>query len=48
MIATNLIESDIVVKIQNSDLIDEHEKQSFIRLIMYMTPSEIEELKLMI
>lgn len=43
-----LINIDITTKIQNSSKIDEKEKNSFLHLIMYFTPSEIEELKLII
>ncbi|MDD2565449.1 MAG: hypothetical protein PHZ26_00160 [Candidatus Gracilibacteria bacterium] len=44
----NLIESDILTKIQNSDKIDSKERNSFLHLIMYFTPNEIEELRLII
>ena len=43
-----LVESDILTKIQYSDKIDSKEKESFLHLIMYFTPGEIEELKLII
>lgn len=43
-----LIESDIVTKIQNSSKIEQKEKESFLHLIMYFTPIELEELKLII
>lgn len=45
---TQIVESDIITKIQNSSKIDTKEKQSFLHLIMYFTPMEIEELKLII
>ena len=44
----DIVESDIVDKIRNSKNIDDTEKQNFLSLIMYFTPSEIEELKLII
>jgi len=44
----NIIESDIITKIQFSNKIDTKEKESFLHLIMYFTPWEIEELKLII
>lgn len=43
-----IIESDIIQKIQSSTKIEQKEKDSFLHLIMYFTPSEIEELKLII
>lgn len=44
----NIIESDILIKIQNSNKIDAIERNSLLHLIMYFTPTEIEELKLII
>lgn len=44
----DLVETDIQSKIRNSKNIDENEKQSFLNLLMYFTPWEIEELKLII
>lgn len=44
----NIIETDILTKIQNSDKIDANERNSLLHLIMYFTPTEIEELKLII
>jgi hypothetical protein len=48
MITEKLIESDILVRIMTSNKIDASEKQSFAHLISYFTPSEIEELKLIL
>lgn len=48
MITEKIVESDIFIKIHNSSKISTEEKQSFLNLIMYFTPIEIEELKLII
>lgn len=44
----NIVETDIVTKIKNSTRISQSEKDSFIHLIMYFTPIEIEELRMLI
>ncbi|EKE27592.1 MAG: hypothetical protein ACD_3C00188G0008 [uncultured bacterium (gcode 4)] len=43
-----IVENDIIVRLQNSIVINDDERQTFLSLIMYFTPWEIEELKLMI
>lgn len=43
-----IVQNDILVLIRNSPVISADEKETFLSLIMYFTPSEIEELKLMI
>ncbi len=44
----DIVETEIVDKIRNSKNIDDNEKQNFLSLIMYFTPAEIEELKMII
>lgn len=48
MVEEKIIEQDIVTKIQNSKEINPKEKKSLLHLIMYFTPREIEELRLII
>lgn len=49
MITQDIIyESDISTKIINSKFLNQEEKQSFLKLIIYFTPQEIEELRLII
>lgn len=43
-----IIEPSILDMIRNSTKIEESEKREFISLIMYFTPMEIEELRLII
>lgn len=43
-----IVESKIETRILNSEKIDDKEKRNLLSLISYFTPSEIEELKLII
>jgi len=43
-----IYESNINTKILNSKLLNQKEKESFLKFITYFTPKEIEELKFII
>ena len=46
--STVLVEVPITDKIRNSIKLDDDEKEQFLNLILYFTPSEIEELRMLV